>query len=135
MHTSELDRLQKRIDILLEWQSRLIYLAGEHLTPFDKWCIENEVSNDDQLFIVNLCMMFSLLFYPEKDNPDKERILNNFKEMFGVKEIEPSINAFNYFLEEYQKKENDLQKWDARELLESLAASNRSVLLKEKLLS
>lgn len=51
MSISKLDRLQKRIDTLLEWQSCLIYLAEEHLTPFDKWCIRNEVSNEDQLFI------------------------------------------------------------------------------------
>ncbi|NEZ40351.1 hypothetical protein [Paenibacillus alvei] len=123
MSISKLDRLQKRIDTLLEWQSCLVYLAEEHLTPFDKWCIRNEVSNEDQLFIANLCMMFSLHLYPEKEHPDKERILNNFKKMFGAKDIEISLKTFNNYLEEYQNNQNHFLRWDARELLDSLLGS------------
>ncbi|MCY7484239.1 hypothetical protein [Paenibacillus alvei] len=81
----------------------------------------------------NLCMMFSLHLYPEKEHPDKERILNNFKKMFGAKDIESSLKTFNNYLEEYQNNQyHYFLKWDARELLESLAASKMSVLLKNK---
>jgi hypothetical protein len=109
-------QLEKRIEILLEWKSRLLQLAEDELSPFDKWCAENELSAADQHFLTNLCMLFSMRLHPDQNNPDVRKI------------------KFEKFIKDYQLKEHPIHEWDAREVLEKLAESNRSMELKQKLL-
>jgi|GEM_PF-6700371 len=132
--TKKIEQLEKRIEILLDWKERLKDLAGDQLSPFDRWCSEKELSRDDQHFITNLCLMFSIHLHPEQDHPDVQKVKHNVMTFFNVKEIELNITCFERFIHEYQMKEKPIFSWDARELLEKLNESGRSVQLKEVLL-
>ncbi|MDQ0494674.1 hypothetical protein [Paenibacillus brasilensis] len=127
-------QFEKRIKILLEWKSRLLQLAEDELSPFDKWCAENELSAADQHFLTNLCMLFSMRLHPDQNNPDVRKITKNFEEHFKVTDFELSYEEFEKFIKDYQLKEHPIHVWDAREVLEKLAESNRSIELKQKLL-
>ncbi|MBE0343523.1 hypothetical protein E4V51_25035, partial [Paenibacillus sp. 28ISP30-2] len=61
--------LKKRIEILLEWKSVLLRLAEDELAPFVKWCAENELSQEDQHFITNLCLLFQIHLHPDQGDP------------------------------------------------------------------
>ncbi|MET3209368.1 UNVERIFIED_CONTAM: hypothetical protein ABIC26_002312 [Paenibacillus sp. PvR008] len=126
--------LEKRVEILLEWKSVLLRLAEDELSPFVKWCAENELSQEDQHFLTNLCMLFSMRLHPDQNNPDVQKITRNFEELFEVTDFELSYEEFEKFIKDYQLKEHPIHEWDAREVLEKLAESNRSIELKEKLL-
>ncbi|AET57390.1 hypothetical protein ACWHAM_09540 [Paenibacillus terrae] len=128
-------QFEKRIDILLEWKSRLLQLVEDELSPFDKWCAKNELSTADQHFLTNLCILFSMRLHPDQNNPDVQKITRNFEELFEVTDFELSYEEFEKFIKDYQLKERPIHEWDAREVLEKLAESNRSIELKEKLLS
>ncbi|PZD94272.1 hypothetical protein DNH61_17815 [Paenibacillus sambharensis] len=134
MDDFKVERLEKRIEVLSEWKSRMLELYGEELSPFDKWCLENELSREDQHFITNLSLLFSIHLHPEPDNSEVRNILHNTKAYFNVDHIELTFEEFDRFIKEYQRKEKPIFYWDTRELLEKLAQSNRSVQLKEWLI-
>lgn len=135
MTAKKMEQLEKRIGILLDWKERLTELAGDQLSPFDRWCSEKELSRDDQHFITNLCLLFSIHLHPEQDHPDVQKIKHNVMTLFEVKEIELSLTCFERFIHEYQIKEKPIFSWDARELLGKLSESGRSIQLIEVLLN
>ncbi|MBE0335756.1 hypothetical protein [Paenibacillus sp. 23TSA30-6] len=126
--------LKKRIEILLEWKSVLLRLAEDELSPFVKWCAENELSQEDQHFITNLCLLFQIHLHPDQGDPEVKNIMRNIKGLFNVDVVEISFESFQDFIEKYQQDKQLIHEWDAREVLEKLAESNRSIELKEKLL-
>ncbi len=134
MENSNITQLEKRINVLLEWKSVLLRLAGDELSPYDKWCAEKELSREDQHFITNLCMLFNIRLHPDQSNPDVQKITKNFDEHFKVGDFELSYEVFEKFIKDYQLRAHPIYEWDAREVLEKLAESNRSIELKEKLL-
>ncbi|WP_068496581.1 hypothetical protein [Paenibacillus kribbensis] len=134
MENPNLTQLEKRINILLEWKTVLLRLAEDELSPYDKWCAEKELSREDQHFIANLCMLFNIRLHPDQSKPDVQKITKNFEEHFKVNDFELSYEVFEKLIKDYQLREHPIHEWDAREVLEKLAESNRSVELKEKLL-
>lgn len=133
-NNTKANQLEKRIEILLEWKSMLLRLAEDEMSPFDKWCAEKELSREDQHFLTNLCMLFSMRLHPDPNNADVQKITKNIEEHFKVTTLELSFKEFEKFIKDYQLREHPIHEWDAREVLEKLAESNRSIELKEKLL-
>ncbi|MEK4664255.1 hypothetical protein [Paenibacillus sp. SAF-068] len=135
MTKQKVEQLEKRIEILLDWKDRLTELVGDSLSPYEKWCIEKELSREDQHFITNLCLLFSIQLHPDQEHPDVQKVKHNVMTLFDIKEIEMNFLCFEQFISDYQLKENPIFSWDARELLEKLNESGRSVQLKEVLLN
>ncbi|GMX63486.1 hypothetical protein Elgi_30950 [Paenibacillus elgii] len=111
----------------------------ELLSPFDKWCDKNEVNDQAQLEIINLCGLFILLLSDDFPGTpeEKEKMTLNFKREFvsdDQQHVEPTLGTFQQFLSKIQQKHSSVY-WNAEELIRALAASGRAVDLKEKLLA
>ncbi|MGX4585327.1 hypothetical protein [Paenibacillus chitinolyticus] len=124
-------RLEKKVEVLSYWVDRLVFLAEDNLTPYQRWAIDNHLSNDDELFITNLTGLYTMHLYPEQNDPEIKKAIAGLKKALGVDSYELAYEDFKQKLRQYQERAETLCTWDSDSLVEALHKSGRFEGLKE----
>ncbi|GKS12904.1 hypothetical protein YDYSY3_39040 [Paenibacillus chitinolyticus] len=124
-------RLEKEVEVLSYLVDRLVLLTEDNLTPYQRWVIDNHLSNDDELFITNLTGFYILHLYPDQSNVEIVKAKKGFKEVLGLESYELTYEDYKQKLKEYQKSTETLCTWDPDSLVHVLHQSGRFDGLKE----